>query len=300
MNITLNQLRAFVAVARERSFTRAAETLATSQPSISLLIKQLETALGLKLFDRTTKELHLTAEAANFLPTIERLNEDLDAALQDLLATAERRRGRVSLAVLPSIATNVLPDTVASFAAKYPNIRISVRDDNTKAICQQVRNGEVDLGVAGHVEGDADLMFEPLLRDPFGMVAHPEHELAQTTGPVAWSELAEYQFISFGLDTGLRPLFETVRERPENIRKPLIEAANIGPVLAMLRANIGIGALPHLALAKDENGLVFRTLVDPPLFREIALVTRPNRSLSPAAEAFSEHLKDVLKPRWEL
>ena len=59
MNITLNQLRAFVAVARERSFTRAAETLATSQPSISLLIKQLETALGLKLFDRTTKELHL-------------------------------------------------------------------------------------------------------------------------------------------------------------------------------------------------------------------------------------------------
>ncbi|NKB28489.1 MAG: LysR family transcriptional regulator [Rhodobacteraceae bacterium] len=166
MNITLNQLRAFVAVARERSFTRAAEALATSQPSISLLIKQLETALGLKLFDRTTKELHLTAEAANFLPTIERLNEDLDAALQDLLATAERRRGRVSLAVLHSIATNVLPDTVASFAAKYPNIRISVRDDNTKAICQQVRNGEVDLGVAGHVDGDADLMFEPLLPIP--------------------------------------------------------------------------------------------------------------------------------------
>ena len=299
MNITLNQLRAFTAVAREKSFTKAAEVLSISQPSVSVLIKQLEAALNLKLFDRTTKELHLTAEAANFFPTIVRINEDLESALQDLVATAERRRGRVSLAVLPSIATNVLPETVANFTAEHPNIRISVKDDNTGAICQQVRNGEVELGVAGRIGSDNDLNFESLLREPFGVVAHSDHEIAQESGPVAWSELAGYQFISFGLDTGLRPLIEKLTEKPENVAKPLIEAANIGPVLALLRANIGIGALPYLALAKDESDLVFRTLVDPPLFREIALVTRPNRSLSPAAEAFAKHLKQILKPRWQ-
>lgn len=298
MNITLAQLRAFVAVARERSFTRAAERLSTTQPSVSTAIKQLEMALNLRLFDRTTKELHLTAEARAFLPSIERLNDDLDATLQDLVATAERRRGKVAVAVLPSIATNVLPATISTFSAAYPNIRISLRDDNTTAIWQQVRGGEVELGIAGRLKDDEGLVFESLIRDPFGVVMHPGHQLAAETGPIGWDALAEFRFISFGPDTGIRPLLDTIGPLPENIVSPWVEGSNIATVLALLKANLGIAALPEMAMGSGGDDLVFRTLLDPPLYREIGLVTRENRSLSPAASGFIEHLRAVLKPQW--
>lgn len=298
MNITLAQIRAFIAVARERSFTRAADRLSTTQPSVSAAIKQLEAALNLRLFDRTTKELHLTAEARAFLPTIERLNDDLDAAVQDLIATAERRRGRVSVAVLPSIATNVLPATISTYSAAYPNIRISLRDDNTTAIWQQVRSGEVELGIAGRLKEDDGLDFETLIRDPFGAVMHPDHPLAADTGPINWDELADFPFISFGLDTGIRPLLDTIGSLPDNIVSPWIEGSNIATVLALLKANLGIAALPKMAMGSGGDDLLFRTLLAPPLYREIGLVTREKRSLSPAALGFVEHLRTVLKPQW--
>lgn len=298
MKITLTQLRTFIAVARERSFTRAAERLSSSQPSVSAAIKHLEAELKLRLFDRTTKELHLTAEAKAFLPTIERLSDDLEASLQDLRATAERRRGRVAVAVLPSIATNVLPATISQFSAAYPNIRISLRDDNTAAIWQQVRNGEVDLGIAGRIQAEEGLHFETLIRDPFGAVMHPTHPLAGETGPIRWSELEGYPFVSFGADTGIRPLLDTIDPTPNNISSPWIEGSNIAAVHALLKANLGIAALPEMAMRSDGRDLVFRTLLDPPLYRKIGLVTRANRALSPAAQGFVDNMREVLKPQW--
>lgn len=254
--------------------------------------------MNLRLFDRTTKELHLTAEAKAFLPIIERLNDDLDAALQDLRATGERRRGRVAVAVLPSIATNVLPATISHFSSAYPNIRISLRDDNTTAIWDQVRSGEVELGIAGRIQNEDGLQFETLTRDPFGAVMHSTHPLSRDTGPIKWCELAGFPFISFGLDTGIRPLLDTVPSVPDNIVSPWIEGSNIATVLALLKANLGIAALPEMAMRSDGVDLVFRTLLDPPLFREIGMVTRVNRTLSPAASGFIEHMRMVLKPQW--
>ncbi len=299
MNVTLTQLRSFIAVSRERSFTRAAERLSSSQPSVSSAIKQLEAALNLKLFDRTTKELHLTAEGRSFLPIIERLIDDLDEALQDLRSTVERKRGRAAIAVLPSVAANILPSTIAAFSTAHPNIRISLHDANTTGVWRLVGNGEVDLGVAGYIKDAEGLQFEGLIRDPFGAVMRSDHPLSSKTGPVTWSELADFPFISLGQDTGIRPLLDKVSWTPQNIAAPQIEVSNIATILALLRAGLGITALPEMAIRSERVDLVFRTLVDPPLFREIGLVTRTGRSLSPAAASFIEHLRSTLKPQWQ-
>ena len=299
MKITLAQLRAFVAVSREGSFTRAAERLGTSQPAVTTAIKQLEEALGLRLFDRSTKLLSLTKASATFLPGIERILIDLDATLADFHAAADGTQGSVAVAVLPSVATVVLPGTVKSFSAAFPNTRISLRDDNSSGVCERVLSGEVDLGVAGRTDHVAGVQFEPLLRDPFGAVVHKTHPLAAETGPLSWGDLSGYPFISFAADTGLRPLLDTLRNTPDNISSPWIEVSNIATVLSLLKTNLGIAALPKMSVNPIEKDVVFRTLLDPPLFRELGLITRQGRSLTPTALNFVEHLKESLRPSWE-
>ncbi|WP_306153818.1 LysR family transcriptional regulator [Roseovarius sp. MMSF_3281] len=298
MKITLAQLRAFVAVSREGSFTRAAELLDTSQPSVTTAIKQLEAEVGFKLFDRSTKVLSLTKASKDFLPGIERILEDLDATLADFQATADGTQGSVAVAVLPSVATAVLPNTIKSFSAAFPNTRISLRDDNSSGVCERVSTGEVDLGVAGRTNHNPNLQFDPLLRDPFGAVVHKAHSLARESGPLTWKELSGYPFISFASDTGLRPILDTLTDVPQNIKSPWIEVSNIGTVLSLLKTNLGIAALPQMTVAQIDNDIVFRTLLDPPLFRELGLITRKGRSLSPAAQRFVEHMKETLRPDW--
>ncbi len=299
MKVTLTQLRAFVAVAREGSFTRAAEALEMSQPSVTATIKQLEGLLGLKLFDRSTKVLTLTKASATFLPGIERILSELDATLTDFQSVADGTQGSVAVAVLPSVASFVLPATIKSFSAAFPKTRISLRDDNSSGICERVLRGEVDLGVAGRTDQTVGLHFEPLIRDPFGVVVHKSHPLAHESGPVGWNELAGYPFISFAADTGLRPLLDTLRDIPENITSPWVEVSNIATVLSLLKTNLGIAALPQMAVNTIEKDVVFRTLLDPPLFRELGLITRNGRSLAPAAQHFVTHMKTALRPQWE-
>lgn len=299
MKVTLNQLRAFVAVSREGSFTRAAEVLEMSQPSVTAAIKQMEAVLGFKLFDRSTKALRLTKASTTFLPGIERILDELDATLSDFQSVADGTQGNVSVAVLPSVASNVLPHTIKSFSAAYPNIRISLRDDNSSGVRERVLSGEVDLGVAGRTERPDGLYFEPLIRDPFGAVVHKTHPLAGETGPIGWSDLAGFPYISFAADTGIRPILDTLKDVPENIAVPWVEVSNIATVLSLLRTNLGIAALPRMSVNPIENDVVFRTLLEPPLFRELGLITRKGRSLTPTAQKFVAHLKDALRPQWE-
>ncbi len=293
--ITLNQLRAFVAVARTRSFTRAAELLLSSQPSVSSAIQQLEAELSLKLFDRTTKELYLTAEGKVSLPIIERLIDDLDTELEDLRATAERRRGSVAIAVVPSVASNIIPQTIAAFSKAHPNIRISLADDNTPGVWDRVRAGEVDFGVAGLFNADEGLKFEVLLRDPFGAVLRSDHPLSKDRGPITWDELRAYPFITMGSNTGIKPLVDMAMSGPSNVASPMIEGSNIATVIALLKEGLGVTALPELSVRSEGSNLVFRELIDPPLGRELGLITRGGRGLSPAAETLLKFLKNTLE-----
>ena len=115
-------------VARFSSFTRAADLLHLTQPALTVQIRQLEQALGVKLFDRSTRAVELTRTGRELLPVLERLLGEFDAVVVSTREMATMRYGTVRIAALPSVAATVLPPLIARFKQRHPHIRITVRD----------------------------------------------------------------------------------------------------------------------------------------------------------------------------
>lgn len=295
MKITLKHLESFAAVAREGSFTRAARRLALSQPALTITINQFEDIVGVKLFDRTTRRVSLTPLGAEFLPTAERLLADFQSTVEDVRAVAQRRRGRVNVATLPSFAVKLMPEIVKRFTESYPAITVHLHDSNASGVHRRVLRGEVDFGLSSMWEPDQDLAFEPLLRDSFGLVCRRDHPLATETAPLPWAALAGHRFLGLAQDTGIRPLLHQVRGLPDDVRAPQVVVSNVATLEGMLAAGVGVTVLPELAVPDHHRaGFVFRHLVDPPVVRETCLITRRGRSLTPAAESMREHIVRAL------
>ena len=263
-------------MAKEGSFNRAAEKLSRTQPAITLAVKQLEAFIGLKLIERTTRNVSTTTEGENFLPIAERLVRDFDAAIHDLRATSERRSGHVSMAVVPSVATNLLPEIIKLFAAEFPGINLHLVDDSSRGVQHRVERNEVDFGIGSMWKPNNVLKFTPLFADKLELICHRDHELALNTAAIAWSQLDNVTF----LDTGITKTLVARHDAGES----KFNFPNITTLVAMLRSNLGVSVLPSLAVPKSTNDLVSRSLV-PAESRNIYLITRKGWTLSPAAEA---------------
>ena len=279
LNVTLRHLRTFITVAEQGSFNGAAEKLSRTQPAITLAIKQLEEFIGLKLLERTTRQVSTTTEGQNFIPIAQRLVRDFDTAIYDLRATAERRSGHVSMAIVPSVASNVLPDIIKSFSKEFPGIHLHLDDDSSQGVQRRVERNEVDFGLGSQWKPNKLLNFKPLFADKLELICHVDHALAQKKGPVHITELDTTTF----LDTSIT---KTLRIR-ESFGESKFDFPNITTLLAMLKANLGVSVLPSLAIPKSTTDLVSRPLI-PTEIREIYLITRKGWTLSPAAEAMIE------------
>jgi LysR family carnitine catabolism transcriptional activator len=299
MNINLHQLRIFVAVARLGNFTRAAERLSLSQPSLSLHIRQLEQDLRVRLFDRSTRSVVLTRAGEDFLPTAERLLEDFQSAIASVTDLAARRRGRVTVAVLPSIAAELLPRAIALLRLRHPDITVALRDDVAEHIPARVRGGEADFGL-GAIDGiDADLLGSPLISDELIAVLPPRHPLASgkagstTSAPrTTWHALAKYPFVAMSRDSSVRRLTEQAFAHNGLTLEPAFEAKYMSTALGMIAYGLGVGTLPSSARSMvRQAGLPQAELHGPVMKRRIGVITRHGRSLSPAAQALIETLK---------
>ncbi len=285
MGLTLRHVRAFVEVAHRGSFRRAAEKLFVSQPALTITINQLEELVGINLLNRTTRRVDLTDDGKDFLPIAERLVADFDRAISDLKTTARRRGGQVSIAVLPSLTINLLPGLLADFKSKNADIRIVLRDDNARGVQRQVLNNESDFGISNRWEEDSNLNFIPLTLDPVGLVCPPDHPLAKSRKPIAWKKLEGLPFVGMSQDTGVYKLINAVENCPESVRIPEYEVLTMAALGGILEANLAITALPLLAVPGHMHpALVFRTLINPGVERELCLITRRGQPLSPAAQ----------------
>ena len=149
MNLSTRQLRAFLALAEQRSFTRAAEQCHLSQPAFSALIRSLEDALGARLFDRDTRSVQVTPEGRLLEDAARRLLSDVDSLLANLNDHVQRRKGRVSVAALPSLAAGWLPQLFAEFRRLYPGIALNLIDTLSDNCLELVRAGKVDFAQIG-------------------------------------------------------------------------------------------------------------------------------------------------------
>jgi DNA-binding transcriptional LysR family regulator len=292
MNVTLRQLRVFIEVARLQSFSRAGDEIGLTQSAVSRCVRELEVEIGVKLVDRTTREVQLTDVGANLIASIPRLLNDLDDALREIREIGEQRRGRVVVAASPTVACRLMPEVVAACGRQFPYITLGLRDDVQSDVVRKIRSGEVDFGVIiGPFEAE-DLETQCLTTDSFCVVVRADHALARRD-QVSWTELDGERLVMLDYASGSRPLIDAVMSE-QGVHAPVVqELGHPATVFGLVEAGVGISVLPWLALPVPAgSSLLARPLV-PRAERTVELVRRRDRSLSPAAEAVWSLIKQL-------
>jgi len=290
MNFDLADLRAFVAVADLSGFRPAAEALHLSQPALSRRVDKLEQALGFRLFERTTRKVELNAMGRAFLPRARHVLSELEGALLGMTDLAERIHGLVTVACIPSAVGNFVASAVREFHARFPRIRLRVLDQAAPDILISVARAEADFGISYLGTQEPDLVFEPLLEEPFVLACRADHPLAGRAR-VRWGELAEHQCVALAPGSGNRMLIDQGLAQADARPSWICEVQHVPALLSLVAAGAGVGAVPRLALAGQVGDAVVGVpLVGPVIARQVGVVRRRDRPLGRAADAFMEVL----------
>lgn len=288
-NLSSRDLRAFLALAELANFTRAAAACHLSQPAFSAQIRALEAQIGVRLFDRNTRHVALTAEGEEFERSARRVLEEIEHALAGLRERAARARGRASIALLPSLAAGWLPQVLAGFRARYPGIDVEVADVLSEPCIERVRRGEADFALAATRGQSPELKAEPFCADEFLLICRRDHALARLRRPRP-RDVAAYPFVHLSRTSSVRQYIDAATH-PATFA-PLLEVEQLATVAGMVKAGLGVTIVPALALYQfDDPELARRPLAWPGLKRKIYLVRRRDRSLSLAAEALYEAVR---------
>ena len=286
MNVSTRQLRAFLALTEERSFTRAAAQTHLSQPAFSALIRSLEETLGLSLFHRSTRHVEPTAEGQEFEVSARRVLAEFDAAVLGVRDQVARRRGRVSIALLPSLAAGWLPQVLAGFRAQFPGIELEVSDVLSEPCIDAVRAGRADFALAATPADTPELRAELFCSDAFHLVCPSRHPLV-VAGTVRPRDVAAYPFVHLSRTSSVRQYLDAALH-PLQMRT-LMEVDQLATVMGMVRAGLGISIVPSLTLFHfQQPEVATRPLSWPGLTRHIYLVHRRDRGLSLAAQSLHD------------
>jgi DNA-binding transcriptional LysR family regulator len=294
MNLDIRQMRAFLAVATAGSFTRAADALALSQPALTVQIRKLEEALGLRVFDRNTRSVSLTRAGRDLLPVLRRIVGELDDVVAEAREQASARRGVVRLAVLPSIASGILPEVIARFRHAHPDVIFVLRDAIAATVNAATLAEEVDLGITGGlVEAPA---LEALLTATDHMHAiFPSGHALDARGEVALAELGAHPLILMDRATSVRQVVDAAFAGAG--LKPVVaaEATYMTTAAAMVRAGLGVAILPGSAMeVRAVPGLRSRRIASPAFARTISVIRRAGRTLPPSSTLFLAELRTAL------
>jgi DNA-binding transcriptional LysR family regulator len=208
-SISLRHMRVFAAVADHGSFSAAADALGLTPPALTTTIRQFEEITGTALFDRTTRQVTLTATGERFLPVARRLISDFEEALGDLDALSKGIGGKITIAAAPSVLTRILPAVISSFTADHPDARIRLDEMNAGEVHEAVANNEADFGIAGEWQSLPDIAFRPLFSDRFGMLCRTDHAFARRMS-VSWAELSDQPFVGLGPESGTSAMMSGV------------------------------------------------------------------------------------------
>lgn len=284
MTIPINQVIVFATVARTGSFAEAALQLHLTQPSLSIAIRNLESALGGKLFTRTTRSVTLTPEGKAFYPVAQRLLADWEQSLQDVRNQFELRRGKLHIAAIPTYANNCLPDLLANFHQQYPDINITVHDVIAENVVEMVREKRCELGITFAPDNASDLHFHRLFEDRFLAILPAEHPLLAQT-ELTWSDLLTYPHISLQHPAGIRSLIDQALAKHKLTLRPTFESHQLVNIGRMVSQNLGLSVVPSTSQKQmEEMGLHCRAISAPIITHDLGIVTHHQQTLSSAAQ----------------
>ena len=286
MNVTFRQLRVFVEVARQGSVLRASEVLHLTPPAVSLQIKEIESQVGQRLFDRANRRITLSTAGEYFLVYARRLLGTLKEAEDAMARFARLESGRLTIGMVSS-AKYFLPQLLARFHTEHPAVDVRLRLGNREQLVALMEANEVDLCVMGRAPVDFASRAEPFAMHPHVLVTAPTHRFAHAESVPAQA-LADEPFIvrepASGTRTALQEYLDQHRLKPTFV----MEMPSNEAIKQAVMAGMGVSLLSLHTIGLELNsGLIAVPTVEAlPLMRRWNIVNRAAKQLSPSAEAF--------------
>ncbi|HUQ73184.1 MAG TPA: LysR family transcriptional regulator [Burkholderiales bacterium] len=285
MKIDTLGVQAFMAIADQGTFNRAADSLHITQAALSRRVQNLEAFLGVKLVERTTRSVALTRIGHDFLPQARRLITDLSTALLEIRESGKALRGDVTIACIPTVGVQYLPGIVKQYAALHPLNRLRILDDSSSGVAAAVLRREAEFGINMQGAGHPELTSVPLLKDELVLVCREDHPLARKRR-LAWKALEPHAVILPGYESGNRPHLDMALERHKVRLKAFYEVQRSSTAVGMVAQGVGVAVVPALAVQTDAYpGLRVIPLSDPVVSRALVLLSRTKAHLTPAAQA---------------
>lgn len=283
-----NNLQTFVAVAEERSFSRAAERLYLTQPAVSKRVAALEQELKLRLFDRIGRQVQLTEAGDQLLPSARRILLEIEDSLRGLRNLSGQTLGRLSMATSHHIGLHRLPPVLKTYTRNYPDVHLDLRFMDSEAACLAVEHGELELAVVTLPLSPSDsLRVERIWPDPLTIAVGPEHPLRHQPD-VTPQALALWPAVLPAEGTFTRRILEEALA-PLGLELKIGLSTNYIETLKML-VSVGLGwsLMPAAMLEGSELTAMPCPDLDLHLHRDLGLVTHRERTLSNAAAAMME------------
>ncbi|MEP7329321.1 MAG: LysR family transcriptional regulator [Betaproteobacteria bacterium] len=284
INFDLNDLLAFRAVAEVRNFRVAAESVHISQPAFSRRIEKLEQALGVRLLNRTTRRVELTAIGRDFERKVRTILDDLDSTLLGIRGQATARISEVTIACVPSAVNHFLSHVIKRNHKTNGNVRVKVFDASANEVLLAVSRGDADFGLnfMGALEGDIE--FEVLIEENFVVACRRDHALAQES-QVRWADLSKHDYVAVAKTSGNRLLLDQALAGVARQPQGICETQHVTTLLGLVEAGLGVAVVPSMAMpGADHPLLVSVRLIEPEVTRKVGLIRRRGRPLAPAAQ----------------
>jgi DNA-binding transcriptional LysR family regulator len=288
-DMEVRSLEVFLSVAKHLNFTRAGEEVNLSQPSVSVRIRQLESELGVKLFEQLGKRVALTEAGSLLIPHAHRVIGAIEDATHaiDELQGLERGSLRIGASTTPGMY--LIPKTIANFKTRYPKIEIQLGIRDTRQVEDGVARNEFDFGfVGGHLAGD-EVDAQPWLTDQLVLVVAPGHALGRKKS-VKLEDLRKEKFILREPGSATRATITSHLQRSNLTVEPIMEMENPESVKKAVQSGLGIAFISLFAVetelkAKSLVAVVVRGI---DIRRELKIVHRKDKHLSRAARTFIE------------
>jgi DNA-binding transcriptional LysR family regulator len=295
MKIDFGGIQAFVSVAELSSYRRAAEELHVTQTALTRRVQHLEAYLGLRLLDRTTRSVALTAVGREFLPKARAIVIETDSAVTQLKEMARTARGSFSLACVSTMSTRLLPVLMRKYADLHPGNRIRLFDMTSNDVRDAVLNRKAELGIAIHGEAHSELNERFLFDDALTLYCHESHPLAKRPRR-NWRDLKGVDLIMVRGFTATRLLIEYHLMTNGVSTSGAYEVQYHSTAVNLVEAGVGCAVLPWSVLGADGRPHVRRVpLVAPVVHRRVMLFTHKRATLSPAAQAFLNLVNSLFK-----
>lgn len=292
MKIDTLGIQAFMAIADEGSFRKAANTLHITQTALTRRLQNLETNLGVKLVERTTRSVALTRIGSDFLPHAHRLLTELQTTLVEIRESGKAQRGDISIACVPTVGVHYLPRIIKEYSARYPNNRIKVLDHLSAGVTEAVLRREAEFGIKQAGSHHPELASIPLLQDRYVLICRDDHSLADKKS-LSWKQLESYPLIFPSHIRSNRAQLDLALGAKNVALQPYFEVQRSSTAVGMVAEGVAAAVVPRLAIQRGAYpNIRVVALTEPVVSWTLVLLSRKKAHLSPAAQALYEMLRE--------